>query len=139
MRNFPIFERIPDGWHELSGATTAPIGYLFISNGKSRFSKEYRCALVKNYREFKCQIEDEKQNTVITSRPKESRPVEKSGVYFSDEPDLPEKLNNLAREQMKLRLLQDIQMDICVCQIEGIDFKPYLTELKKEIERFLNL
>ena len=46
-------------------------------------------------------------------------------------------LNQLAREQMKLRLMQDIRMDISVCQLEGIDYKPYLKELKEIIDGFL--
>lgn len=46
-------------------------------------------------------------------------------------------LNRLAREQMKLRLMQDIRMDITVCQQEGIDYKPYLKELKEIIDGFL--
>ncbi len=138
--NLSVFENIPAGWSKLSGATTAPIGYLFISNGKSRFSKEYRCGLVKDntQREFKREI-DGISKIAITSNRKENEPVKKSGVCFADEPNLPEKLNTLAREEMKLRLLQDIQMDICVCQIEGIDYKSYLMELKAEIDRFLNL
>ena len=48
-------------------------------------------------------------------------------------------LNRLAREQMKLRLMQDIRMDITVCQQEGIDYKPYLTELKQIIDGFLEV
>ena len=38
---------------------------------------------------------------------------------------------------MKLRLMQDIRMDITVCQQEGIDYKPYLRELKEIIDGFL--
>lgn len=141
IANLPVFEKIPVGWFALSGATTAPIGYLLISNGKSRFSKEYRCGLVKNdiHRELKLQTKEKSPGTVITPNSKDSKPVEKSGVYFSDEPDLPKKLNICAREQMKLRLLQDIRMDICVCQLEGMDYKSYLMDLKKEIDQFLNL
>ena len=48
-------------------------------------------------------------------------------------------LNQLAREQMKLRLMQDIRMDITVCQQEGIDYKPYLSELKQIIDGFLGV
>ena len=48
-------------------------------------------------------------------------------------------LNRLAREQMKLRLMQDIRIDITVCQQEGIDYKPYLKELKGLIDGFLGV
>ncbi len=46
-------------------------------------------------------------------------------------------LNRLAREQLKLKLMLDIMMDISVCQLEGIDYKLYLRELKSIIEGFL--
>lgn len=46
-------------------------------------------------------------------------------------------LNRLAREQMKLRLMKDIRIDIEVCKLEGIDYKQYLKELKDIIDSFL--
>jgi hypothetical protein len=38
---------------------------------------------------------------------------------------------------MKLRLMQDIRVDIEVCKLEGIDYKKYLLELKEIIDYFL--
>lgn len=48
-------------------------------------------------------------------------------------------LNRVAREQMKLRLLGDIRVDIEVCKLEGIDYKEYLLELKEIIDSFLTV
>ena len=48
-------------------------------------------------------------------------------------------LNKLAREQMKLRLLQDIRTDIEICKLEGINYKDYLLELKDMIDGFLRV
>ena len=45
-------------------------------------------------------------------------------------------LNRLAREQMKLRLMQDIRTDLVVCEIEGWDKTEYLNELKELINSF---
>lgn len=45
-------------------------------------------------------------------------------------------LNKLAREQLKLKLLNDIRLDIEVCKIEGWDYKVYLMELKEIIDSF---
>lgn len=42
-------------------------------------------------------------------------------------------LNRLAREKMKLRLLNDIMVDLTICQIEGWDKLEYLAELKELI------
>ena len=40
---------IPTGWRELSGATTAPVGFTWVCNGLSRFGSDraYRNALVR--------------------------------------------------------------------------------------------
>lgn len=46
-------------------------------------------------------------------------------------------LNRVAREEMKLRLLADIRADIQVSQLEGIDYKEYLLELKELIDSFI--
>lgn len=53
---------------------------------------------------------------------------------FDDTPELGEKLNRLAREEMKLRLLRDIHTDITVCKLEGWDYHGYLDELQELIE-----
>lgn len=42
-----VLDVLPKGWKVLKGATTAPKGYVWASNGKSRFSKDYKNALVK--------------------------------------------------------------------------------------------
>ena len=41
----------------------------------------------------------------------------------------PNALNQLAREQMKLKLLADIRVDLVVCEIEGWDQRAYLRDL----------
>lgn len=46
-RSVDMYDSAPDGWSKLEGATTAPKGYAWYSNNKSRFSDEYRHALVK--------------------------------------------------------------------------------------------
>lgn len=39
-------------------------------------------------------------------------------------------LNRLAREQMKLRILSDVSLDLVVCELEGIDPTEYIRELE---------
>ena len=43
-------------------------------------------------------------------------------------------INRLAREQMKLKLLQDIRVDLMICEIEGYDKKQYINELRDIID-----
>jgi len=38
---------VPKGWIKTKGATTAPHGYVWYSNGKSRFSGQRKIALIK--------------------------------------------------------------------------------------------
>ncbi len=39
-------------------------------------------------------------------------------------------LNTLAREQMKLKLLCDIRIDLTVCELEGLDYREYVRSLR---------
>ena len=40
LDTLPIFETMPDCWHVLTGATTAPNGYVLIANGEISFSPD---------------------------------------------------------------------------------------------------
>lgn len=35
-------DHIPDGWREIKSANTAPDGWVWFCNGKSRFANEWR-------------------------------------------------------------------------------------------------
>ncbi len=37
MKDYEKYEKMPNGWKILQGATTAPKGYVWIWNGKPRF------------------------------------------------------------------------------------------------------
>lgn len=41
-----ILDHVPEGWKVIGGATAHPAGYRWINNNKSRFSGEYKQALV---------------------------------------------------------------------------------------------
>ena len=47
INGIEVLDHIPEGWKAIRHANMAPLGYLFVSNNKSRFSKEYRHALVR--------------------------------------------------------------------------------------------
>ena len=44
------------------------------------------------------------------------------------------KLNELARQQLKLAIMKDLTQDLMVCKIEGWSAKEYIEELKFMIE-----
>lgn len=45
------------------------------------------------------------------------------------------KLNQLAREQIKIKILADINIDLQICKIEWWDLKEYI----KELSNMLNI
>ena len=45
-RKYPVFKQVPAGWKVLKGAVNHPRGYRWINNNKSRFSGDYKKALV---------------------------------------------------------------------------------------------
>lgn len=55
--------------------------------------------------------------------------------YEFKEGEEPKALNKLAREQMKMKLLADIAVDMQVCKLEGYDPAEYVDELLGEVER----
>lgn len=46
LSEVPVYKQIPKGWKELEGAQTAPVGYVWIYNGKSLFSGDYKHGLL---------------------------------------------------------------------------------------------
>lgn len=42
-----VYDRKPNGWKEIEGATTAPVGYKWVSNNKSLFSGQRKTGLLK--------------------------------------------------------------------------------------------
>ena len=51
-------------------------------------------------------------------------------IYIKDK-ETAKRLNELSREQMKLKLLTDINIDLQICKIEWWNKKEYLLDLKK--------
>ena len=47
MLTYPKLDKLPQGWVYTKGATTAPKGYRWANNNKSRFEPGYKHALIK--------------------------------------------------------------------------------------------
>jgi hypothetical protein len=43
-------------------------------------------------------------------------------------------LNTLAREQLKHKILADINMDLMICKIEGWDIKEHISNIKEMLD-----
>lgn len=61
----------------------------------------------------------------------------KKVTVFSDEKELPIKMNRLAREQFKTKLYAELLFDMQVCELEHLNPTEYLRELKEIIDYFL--
>lgn len=46
----PRLDSLPDGWRYIDWAATAPRGWRWANNGKSRFGGEYEHALIRDER-----------------------------------------------------------------------------------------
>ena len=57
-------------------------------------------------------------------------------ILLPDNEETRKVLNQKSREEMKLKLLKDIKMDLQICELEGWNKKEYLTELKELIDSF---
>ncbi len=47
-------------------------------------------------------------------------------------------LNEFARHEMYVKILQDIKFDITVCKLENWDYKQYLYQLRDLIDSIIN-
>ena len=48
-KNYHVINgELPKGWVPIKGTLTAPNGYTWVSNNKSRFSGERKSAIIKN-------------------------------------------------------------------------------------------
>lgn len=45
-KEYPVYDKLPKGWVVIKRATTAPCGYKWITNNKSRFSGERKLAFI---------------------------------------------------------------------------------------------
>ena len=58
-------------------------------------------------------------------------------ILIPDNKKTRKKLNQKSREEMKLKLLKDIKIDLQICELEGWNKKEYLTDLKELIDSFM--
>lgn len=56
---------------------------------------------------------------------------------LDNHPDSPRRLNQLAREQLKLKLLNDVLMDMEICKLEGWDIIEYVKDLIDSLSSLL--
>ena len=61
-----------------------------------------------------------------------------SGIML--EPDVPETrkaLNDLARHQLIVRILQEIEFDLMICEIEGWDKRKFIRQIQSAVDKII--
>lgn len=121
-KDWDLFEYLPDGWRIDKNCGSPLHGYSFATNGKSPLNGGLR-ALVKVGRK---PIEQEypklevKRNEQIEEKPE----VVIDAVYVRT-------VNDLARKKFEQALLNDLMVDLMICEIEGWCKMEYIRELRK--------
>lgn len=125
FNGWQILEEIPDGWKIDKTVGTPLCGHVFITNGKSVINGQKR-ALLKVGKNIK--KENIKTENIV-------KKVEKN-VNVKDkiiDKQTAKTANELARKKFEEKLLQDIRVDLMICEIEGWDKSEYIKELKRLI------
>lgn len=125
FNGWQILEEIPDGWKIDKTVGTPLCGHVFITNGKSVINGQKR-ALLKVNKSIK--TENIKTENIV-------KKVEKN-VNVKDkiiDKQTAKTANELARKKFEEKLLQDIRVDLMICEIEGWDKSEYIKELKRLI------
>ncbi|RHF76923.1 hypothetical protein DW668_04870 [Bacteroides stercoris] len=126
--NWELYDKPPEGF-SIDKHTGSPLtGYDFYTNGKSVLNGGVRI-LVKSL------------NVHVNNIADNHHPVKKF-ILNSKEPkhdpminrDVRQRVNVFARERFKVKLLQEIEFDLMVCQLEGWSMGSYVNELKQLID-----
>jgi hypothetical protein len=124
-KEWELLESLPEGWRIDKSAGSPLCGYEFCTNGKSVLNGQKRALLFvgnkpseyKHGEQFKPIIE----------------PVEKEQIEYPARA-----VNELARKKFEQRFLNDIMVDMQICEIEGWCKMEYVIELRKLIYGIAN-
>ena len=126
--NWELYDKPPEGF-SIDKHTGSPLtGYDFYTNGKSVLNGGVRI-LVKSLNVHVNNIADNhypvKRNTPNNKEPKQDPMINRN---------VRQRVNVFARERFKVKLLQEIEFDLMVCQLEGWSMGSYVNELKQLID-----
>jgi len=123
-KKWDLYDDMPIGFKIDKTAGSPLHGYTFITNGKSVLNNQKRALLKVN-----------KVKNINISNNKKTKTISKKHtlkIQVIDE-DYRKTVNNLARQKMKEKLLNDIMVDLTVCELEGWSKADYISEIKSLI------
>lgn len=123
-KGFELLEEMPSGWVLDKTAGSPLFGYIFATNGKSMLNGGKRALLRVVKPQMQICYEEQKQ-TIIEQTAKQPEQVIDCGYVKT--------VNELARAKFKKQILNEILVDLMICEIEGWCKKDYINELKELI------
>ena len=127
-KGWDLLDELPEGWKIDKTAGSPLNGYEFITNGKSVLNGQKRALLKvgKNIQNQSFKVEDVSINLENDTKKTSSKDkiIDKWTAKTA---------NELARKKFQEKLLQDIRVDLMICEIEGWDKLEYIRELKNLI------
>ena len=125
-KDWDLLDEMPEGW-KIDKSCGSPLhGYLFATNGKSIINGQKR-ALIKQ--EIKTESNEKARTRFDFTQKKEN-------IVVIDQPYV-KALNELARRRFEQSMLNDIMVDLMICEIEGWGKLEYIKELIKSISGLL--
>ncbi len=123
-----LYNKPPEGF-SIDKHTGSPLtGYDFYTNGKSILNGGIRI-LVK--------ASGVPVDSMAVNYPPARESVPKSKELKEDpmsSREIRQRVNAFARENFKVKLLQEIEFDLMVCKLEGWSMESYVCELKRLID-----
>jgi hypothetical protein len=127
-KDWPLLEKIPDGWRIDKSAGSPLSGYEFVTNGKSILTGLQKRALLKVRPPAQKLLFDSEWVVSKMEIPTEIKPepeIKKLPYVYPAKT-----VNDLARKKFKQQLLKDILVDLTICEIESWSKTEYINELK---------
>jgi len=124
-KDWQLFNELPDGWLIDKTAGSPLAGHAFITNGKSVINGQERGLL---------KIKRNSDSNHFKPLPvvKKQEEADPEQVVIDD--NYVRTVNELARQKFKQKILNDILVDLMICEIEGWCKLEYINEIKQLID-----
>ena len=130
-KHWPMLDELPAGW-SFSKAAGSPLhGYAFAMSGSPL--RGGKTALVRVLKpQMQLLFSEPASKETAQKLPNDAQAAPSSKVFFYDQGQA-RTVNELARQKFKRQLLQDILLDLTICEIEGWCKSEYINELRSLI------
>jgi hypothetical protein len=118
-KEWDLLDSLPKGWRIDKTAGSPLCGYEFCTNGKSVLNGQKRALLFVGSRPS--EYKKSEYPTYNIAEPEQKKSIE----YPS------KAVNELARKKFEYMLLNDIMVDLAICEIEGWCKMEYIRELRR--------